>query len=104
MHSKFFFKWKELHELQDFVILQVVMFYPYEEQRNLIQDVSQIGVLMRSSRTWSRMYLISENIDNSPYALPVGRPGLEELHDFMILQVVMFYPDEEQQNLDPGCI
>ena len=44
--------------------------------------------------------LISENIDNNPwYALPVGRPGLEELQDFVILQVVMFYPDEEQQNL-----
>ena len=45
------------------------------------------------------MYLISESIDNSPYALPLGRPGLEELQDFVILQVLMFYPDEEQQNL-----
>ena len=45
------------------------------------------------------MYWISENVDNSPSALPVGRPGLEELQDFVILEVLMFYPDEEQQDL-----
>ena len=45
------------------------------------------------------MYWISEDVDDSPYALPVGRPGLEELQDFVVLEVLMFYPDEEQQDL-----
>ena len=57
------------------------------------------GVLMRSSRTWSRMYWISEDVDDSPYALPVGRPGLEEPQDFVVFEVLMFYPDEEQLDL-----
>ena len=29
----------------------------------------------------------------------MGKPGLEELQDFIILEVLMFYPDEEQQDL-----